>query len=87
MSRLEKSHKNFVVQSTAIPLREPEGSFTVHFDIRKDHKTYSDETHFETGQIFTSENEALAAGFEMGKQKIDSGFEPTDVVVNLNGKE
>lgn len=38
MSRLQKSYKTFVVQATAIPLREPEGSFTVHVDIRKDNR-------------------------------------------------
>lgn len=55
---------------------------TVHFDIREDHKTFSDESHFESGQVFTSESDAVEAGFEMGKRKIDSGFEPTNVVLN-----
>lgn len=84
MSRLQKSYKTFVVQAIAIPLRGPEGSFTVHVDLRKDNGNYSDETHFESGQVFPSENEALEAGFQIAKQKIDTGFQPKNVVVNLD---
>lgn len=76
MSRLQKSYKTFVVQATAIPLREPEDSFTVHVDIRKDNGSHSDMTHFESGQVFPSENAALAAGFKIGKQKIDAISNP-----------
>jgi hypothetical protein len=32
-----------------------------------------DETPFESGKVFPSENEALEAGIQMGKQQIDSG--------------
>jgi len=84
MSRLQKSYQTFVVQATAIPLREPEGNFTVHVDIRKDNRNYSDETHFESGQVFPTENEALEAGFHIGKQKIDAGFQPKSIVTNLD---
>ena len=84
MSRLQKSYKTFVVQASAIPLREPEGSFTVHVDIRKDTGNYSDETHFESGAIFPNENAALEAGFQIGKQKIDAGFQPKSIVTNLD---
>ena len=82
MSRLQKTYKTFVVQATAIPLREPEGSFSVHVDIRKDYGNYSDETHFESGAIFRDETAALEAGFQIGMQKIDGGFQPTSVVTN-----
>jgi len=82
MSRLQKSYKTFVVQATAIPLREQEGSFTVHVDIRKDNSAYSDETHFESGEVFPNETVALEAGFQIAKQKIDTGFQPTNIVIN-----
>jgi len=84
MSRLQKAYKTFVIQATAIPLREPKRSFTVHVDIRKDNGHYSDETHFESGVIFSSENAALEAGFQIGKQKIDAGFQPKSIVTNLD---
>lgn len=84
MSRLQKSYNTFVVQATAIPLREPEGSFTVHVDIRKDNGNYTDETHFESGGIFSSENAALEGGFRIGKEKIDTGFQPKSIVTNLD---
>jgi hypothetical protein len=82
MGRLQKVHKGFVIQSTALALREPKDSFTVHVDIRKDHKAYSDDSHFESGQVFRSENDALEAGFQMGKEKVDAGFQPKNIVVN-----
>jgi hypothetical protein len=82
--RVLKSYDAFVAQMTAIPLREPKGSFTGHVDIRKDNGAFSEETHFESGQVFASENEALQAGFQIAKQKIDTGFQPKDVVVNLD---
>ena len=84
MSRLQKTYKTFVIQATAIPLREPKDSFTVHVDIRKDNGNYSDETHFESGAILPNENAALEAGFQTGNQKIDAGFHPKGVVTNLD---
>ncbi len=81
---MQKTYKTFAVQATDIPLREPEGSFTVHVDIRKDNGNYSEETHFESGAIFPNESVALEAGFQIGKQKIDAGFQPKNVVTNLD---
>jgi hypothetical protein len=80
MSRLQKSYRRFVIKATALPLREPENSFTVHITIRKDTGRYSDETSFESGEIFPSENEALEAGILMGKRQIDTGFRPRHIV-------
>jgi hypothetical protein len=82
MSRLQESYKRFVIKATALPLREPENSFTVHINIRKDTGRYSDETPFESGKIFPSENEALEAGIQIGKQQIDSGFQPKHIVTS-----
>jgi len=82
MSRLQKSYKRFVIKATALPLREPENSFTVHVSIRKDIGRYSDETPFESGEIFATENEALEAGIQIGTQQIDSGFQPRHIVTS-----
>ena len=51
MSRLRKSCKRFVIKATALPLREPENSFTVHVNIRKDTGRNSDETPLESGAL------------------------------------
>lgn len=56
----------------------------MHVDIRKHNGHYSDETHFESGAIFSSENVALEAGIQIGKQKIDAGFQPKSIVTNLD---
>jgi hypothetical protein len=82
MSRLQKSYKRFVIKATALPLREPENTFTVHVNIRKDTGRYSDETPFESGKTFATESEALEAGIEIGTQKIDSGFLPKNIVTS-----
>jgi hypothetical protein len=82
MSRLQKSYKRFVIKAIALPLREPENTFTVHVSIRKDTGRYSDETPFESGKIFATENEALEAGIQLGTQQIDSGFRPKNTVTS-----
>jgi hypothetical protein len=80
MSRVQKSHKRFVIKATTLPLREPKNSFTVHITIGKDTGRYSDETSFESEEIFPGENEALEAGILMGKRRIDTGFQPKHIV-------
>ena len=84
MSRLQKSYKRFVIKATALPLREPENSFTVHVSIRKDTGRYSDETPFESGKIFANENEALEAGIQLGREKIDTGFQSKEITFCLD---
>jgi len=84
MSRLQNSYKNFVIQATAVPLREPKNHFTVHVNIRRDTGAFSEDTIFQSGQVFANENEALEAGIQIGKQKIDNGFQLRNVVVNVN---
>lgn len=82
MRRLQKSYKRFVIKATALPLREPDNSFTVHISIRKDTGRYSDATPFESGRIFSNENEALEAGIQIGKQQIDTGSQPKAMVTS-----
>jgi hypothetical protein len=82
MNRVQKSYKRFVIKATALPVREPENSFTVHINIRRDTGRYSDETPIESGKIFAGENEALEAGIQIGEQQIDSGFQPRNIVTS-----
>jgi hypothetical protein len=39
-------------------------------------------THFESGERFETDEEALQAGIKLGQQKIDVGYEPNSIVVN-----
>ena len=80
MSRLKRLYKEYVIEVTALPLRD--GGFAAQISIMKDGRSYRDDTRFESGQVFASENEALEAGFVMGKQKIDAGFQGTPIVRN-----
>jgi hypothetical protein len=34
------------------------------------------------GKIFAGENEALEAGIQIGKEQIDSGFQPRNIVTS-----
>ena len=80
--RTKQLYDGFEIEATAIPMRVPEGSFTVHFDINKHGGGQTDATHFESGLVFTDVNDALRAGIAGGKQKIDEGFKPIDIIVN-----
>ena len=48
--------------------------------IRKSMGRSFDETPFESGKVFPSENEALETGTRMGKYQIDSRFQPKKIV-------
>jgi hypothetical protein len=78
--RLKRLYKAHVIEVTAIPVKT--GGFTAHLSIIKDAGRYTDETPFQSGRIFTSVNEALEAGIEIGKRKIAEGFRPTTVTID-----
>ncbi len=50
--------------------------------IRKNIGRSFDETPFESGKVFPSENESLEAGIRMGKQQIDSRFQSKKIVTS-----
>jgi len=70
-----------------LPLRD--NGFTVHFDIESHTGGAVDITHFETGQRFQSQDEALEAGMKLGQRQIDVGYGIGDPVINdpLTGGE
>ena len=78
--RVKRLYEGYVIEVTAFPLQT--GGFTTHFYIRKDAKSYTDETLIPSGEVFATANEALEAGFELGKQRIDAGFHPTKIVLD-----
>jgi hypothetical protein len=59
---------------TSFPLVD--NKFTVHFDIEVHRDGHIDIAHFESGESFASDAEAIEAGLRMGQEKIDSDYGP-----------
>jgi len=70
-----------------LPLHD--SGFTVHIDIESYTDGAIEITHFETGQRFQSQDEAIDAGMKLGQRQIDVGYEIGDPVINdpLTGGE
>jgi|HubBroStandDraft_1064217.scaffolds.fasta_scaffold38119_4 hypothetical protein len=80
MSRRRQDYYRHVIEATSLPLRD--GGFTVHVDLERHSYAHSDTTHCESGQRFTTDEEALAAGINLAERKIDEGYESGTPVVN-----
>jgi len=74
MSRTKNQYIGRVIHVTSFPLAD--NRFTVHFDIEEQRDGRIEVTHFESGQWFASDAEAIEAGLKMGQQKIDSYYRP-----------
>ena len=74
MSRTRNEYKGHVIHVTSFPLAD--SKFTVHFDIEAHTGGRIEVRHFESGQSFASQTEALEAGLRMGQEKIDSDYGP-----------
>jgi len=72
MSRTRQEYRARTIEVTTSALRD--GGFTAHFDLEKHSGTHIDVTHFESGQIFKTDEEALAAGLELAKRKVEEGY-------------
>jgi hypothetical protein len=80
MSKKGLNYNKHVVEVISLPLRD--GGFTVHVNLERHTPSHSDVTHFETGQRFATDEEALATGLELGKRKVDEGYEVGTPVAN-----
>ena len=79
MSKIRQNYKDHVIEVSSLPLRD--GGYTMHLFLeRHEHDILI--TQFESGQRFNTDEEALLAGIELGKQKIEAGYEPKTPVVN-----
>jgi hypothetical protein len=78
MSRTRTEYSGHVIHVTSFPLAD--SKFTVHFDIEEHRGRSTDVKHFESGQSFASDAEALEAGLRLGQQKIDSDYGPVFMV-------
>jgi hypothetical protein len=82
VSRIRQDYKREIIEVTSLPLRD--GGYTVHFFLER-HGHDILVTHFESGQRFDTDDEALAAGVKLAQHQIDIGYEPKNKIVeNVN---
>ncbi len=72
-------YKGYVIVVRAPRLRS--GGFSTRLTISKDSKSPVDESLIHFTVAFPTPVEALEAGLELGRQQVDSGFQPTQMVV------
>ncbi len=75
MSKARNQYSGHAIHVTSFPLVD--NRFTVHFDIEEQRDGRIEVTHFESGQSFASDAEAIQAGLKLARQKIDSDYRPT----------
>lgn len=76
---VKQIYKGYVIVVRAPRIRS--GGFTTRLTISKDSKSHVDESLIHSTKVFTTPMEALEAGLELGRQQVDSGFQPTYMVV------
>ena len=76
---VKQSYKGYIIEVRAPKLRT--GGFTTRLTISKDSKSHVDNTLIHSSKVFSTPMEALDAGLELGRQQVDSGFQPTNMVV------
>jgi hypothetical protein len=78
MSRTRNEYNGHVIHVTSFPLVD--NKFTVHFDIEGQRDGRIEVRHFESGESFATDAEAIEAGLRLGQQKIDSDYGPVFMV-------
>ena len=67
-----RNYKGRVIDARALPVQG--GGWTAQFNIEHHRANDVIDTHFDSGQVFSSEKDALEAAIDMGEHKIDSGY-------------
>jgi hypothetical protein len=70
--RTRVSYKGRIIESLLFPVRG--GGWTAHFFIENHRGPDLLDSPFQTGHVFPTQDAALGASLQMGKQKIDTGF-------------
>jgi hypothetical protein len=70
-------YKGRLIDARVLTVRD--GGWTAHFDIAENQGSETLDTHFETGQVFESEEIALETAIRLAVQKIDTGYTPVTV--------
>ena len=76
---VKQSYKGYIIEVRAPKIRT--GGFTTRLTISKDSKSHVDNTLIHSSKVFSTPMEALDAGLELGRQQVDSGFQPSNMVV------
>jgi|GEM_PF-1194023 len=76
---VKQSYKGYIIEVRAPKVRT--GGFTTRLTISKVSKSQVDKTLIHSSKVFSTPMEALDAGLELGRQQVDSGFQPTKMVV------
>ena len=76
---VKQSYKGYIIEVRAPKIRT--GGFTTRLTISKVSKSQVDKTLIHSSKVFSTPMEALDAGLELGRQQVDSGFQPTKMVV------
>lgn len=79
MSTKSEKYKGQTVTATAISISSG-SACTVHYSIVKSGAAHEDDMYRKSGKVFATDEDALEAGIRIGKQLIDSGFRPTEIV-------
>ena len=73
-------HKGYVIEARSHELRQ--GGFSAEFSIEEHDGAGVTETQFYLPDTFPTQQSAIEAGIQAGRQKIDAGFERGSAVVN-----
>jgi hypothetical protein len=73
-------YKGYIIEARSHELRD--GGFSVEFSIEERDGTGVTETQFYLPDAFPTQESAIEAGIQAGRQKVDVGFEPRRAVVN-----
>ena len=76
-----QGYKGYVIEARSCELGD--GGFSAEFSVEEHDASGVTETQFYLPDTFPTQELAIAAVIQAGRQKIDVGFEPGSVVVNV----
>jgi hypothetical protein len=73
-------YKGYVIEARSCELKD--GGFSAEFSVEEHAASGATETQFYLPDTFPTQESAIEAGIQAGRQKIDVGFERGSAVVN-----
>jgi hypothetical protein len=75
-----QGHKGYVIEARSCELKD--GGFSAEFSVEEHDASGVTETQFYLPETFPTQESAVEAAIQAGRQKIDVGFERGSAVVN-----
>ena len=75
-----QGHKGYVIEARSCELKD--GGFSAEFSVEEHDASGVTETQFYLSSVFPTQESAIEAALQAGRQKIDVGFERGPIVVN-----